>query len=153
MSDDALAAAVAHACARWPLEACGVVVREPCGREAFVPVDNVAAHPATRFELDPHTQLALWKQAAAGAFALLAVVHSHPQGTADLSEQDRADAMAGDAPLHPGLEHWVLSIHGRPPGLVDAKAHTWSMGGWTERALLRPPGSGARICIARQKRL
>ena len=154
MPEVALAAAAAHACAQWPLEACGVVVRGPDGVHRFVPVANVADDPATRFELDPHAQLALWKQAAAGAFALVAAVHSHPDAPADFSREDRACATSpGGGPLHPALEHWVLSIRGPRPRLDQAKSYTWRMGEWAERALARPPIPGARICVATQKRL
>ena len=119
-----------------------MVVRDPCGASRFVAVRNVAAEAARAFEFDPLEQLAIWKEAAAGAFVLVALVHSHPDGEACFSAADRAAATtAHGAPLHPGLEHWVLAVHGPTPRLVDARAFTWGAGGWCQRPLVRRPAS------------
>lgn len=136
----AFAAAADHACACWPLESCGVVVRSAGGACRYLPVRNVAADPARRFELDPAEQLAIWRRAAAGEFALVALVHSHPDGTADFSAADRAAATtAAGRPLHPGVDHWVLAIHGPAPRLVEARAFTWSAGRWSRQASVCRP--------------
>lgn len=135
MDPDALAAACAHACARWPEEACGVIVRWRDGGRAFVAVPNVAADPRRGFELDPAAQLRLWTEAAAGRLALEAIVHSHPDGNPEFSEEDRASATHEGRPLHPGLAWWILGIAGPPPRLVAAAVWRHFRGGWVGERL------------------
>ena len=130
MSARALDAAIRHAIDRYPLEACGVVVEAVDGRLCFLAVENVADDPESRYELDPAAQFRIWRAAAAGAFALRAIVHSHPDGTAAFSEVDRAFATERGRPLHPGLAYWVLAIGGRPPGATDARSYIFRDGVW-----------------------
>jgi desampylase len=80
---------------------------------------NVAAAPATRFELDPAALLAAHRAARAGGPAVLGHYHSHPSGAARPSPRDAADAapdgslwliVAGDAvtawrAVHEGALH------------------------------------------------
>ena len=149
----ALAAAAAHACARWPLEACGLAVRAAAGVR-FVPVVNVSPDPRTSFAFAPAEQLALWRAEAAGHLAIVAIVHSHCDADASFSERDRRDATTADGhPLYPGVEHWVLSIRGPGPRLDEAVAWTWRPGGWTGRALAPTPVAGCPSCVGVKNRL
>jgi len=59
---------------------------------------NVAANPATTFEIDPAALIAAHKAARAGGPALVGHYHSHPSGSAEPSARDAAGAM-GDGAL------------------------------------------------------
>ncbi|WP_373045141.1 Mov34/MPN/PAD-1 family protein [Vulgatibacter sp.] len=151
---EALAAAAAHLCATWPLEGCGAVVRAPGGACHFVAIPNVARTPEVAFAFEPRAQLELFRNTAAGAVELVALVHSHVGAPADFSEEDRAAATTVDGrPLHPGLEHWVLAVYGPPPAVVEARAFTWRVDGWSERPLVPPPAAGAPSCARPANRL
>ncbi len=150
---EALAHAAAHACAGWPLETCGAVVRDEGGLR-FVAVRNAAPDSRTAFAFAASEQLALWRAEAEGRFAIVAIVHSHPDGSAEFSQQDRRLAVAGDgSALVPGVEHWVLAVHGPAPRLHEAKAWTWRPDGWSGRALAPPYATGCASCIRAQNRL
>jgi proteasome lid subunit RPN8/RPN11 len=59
---------------------------------------NVAADPATTFEIDPAALIAAHKVARAGGPALVGHYHSHPNGSPEPSARDTAAAM-GDGAL------------------------------------------------------
>lgn len=136
---DVLEAAARHAIARYPHEACGVLVETFDGALHFLAVENVADHPRHRYEFDPAAQFRIWRAAAAGAFSLRAIVHSHPDGSAEFSQLDRDLATEGGRPLHPGLAYWVLAIGGDPPQLQAARAFTWRDGEWHGESLISAP--------------
>jgi desampylase len=81
------AAAAAH-----PLEACGLLLGEGTAIDLATHAANVAAHPATRFEIDPAHLLAAHRAARAGGPEILGYWHSHPSGTAMPSPIDAAMA-------------------------------------------------------------
>lgn len=59
---------------------------------------NVAADPATTFEIDPTALIAAHKAARVGGPALVGHYHSHPKGAPEPSARDAAAAM-GDGAL------------------------------------------------------
>lgn len=74
---------IAYAKQHEPQEICGFVVFE--GREkVFMPCENVAADPCNYFEIHPDD----WLRAHLSD-GVVAVVHSHPNGSAVLSEADQ----------------------------------------------------------------
>jgi len=74
-------------------EVCGLLLGRGEHVERALPCRNVAATPATRFELDPAALLAAHRAARAGAPAVLGHYHSHPSGDASPSPRDAADAI------------------------------------------------------------
>jgi desampylase len=77
------------------VERCGLLLGEQDTITGFTPALNVAADPATEFEVDPSALLAAYKQARGGGTALLGHYHFHPHGDVSPSERDAA-ASHGD---------------------------------------------------------
>jgi proteasome lid subunit RPN8/RPN11 len=79
-------------------EVCGLLFGT--GEEVLhaVKCANVAADPATTFEVDPASLIAAHKAARAGGPALVGHYHSHPTGSAEPSARD-AEAAMGDGAL------------------------------------------------------
>jgi len=77
---------------------------------------NVAAEPATTFEIDPTALIAAHKAARAGGPALVGHYHSHPNGSPEPSARDAAAAM-GDGALwliltKTGARLWLSRVVG-----------------------------------------
>ena len=75
-------------------EICGLLFGAPDAIEAAAPCRNVAANPATRFEIDPAALLRAHRAARNGGPTLIGCFHSHPGGDAMPSPRDAADAAA-----------------------------------------------------------
>ncbi|MBY9061821.1 M67 family metallopeptidase [Sphingomonas yunnanensis] len=107
-------------------EVCGLLLGRGERVERVLPCRNVAATPATRFELDPAALLAAHRAARAGGPAVLGHYHSHPSGDARPSARDAADAapdgslwliVAGGA-----VSAWRAIVDGTLHGRFDAVA-------------------------------
>lgn len=137
--------AVAHLCAAYPEEGCGVLVRR--GETwRFVPMRNAVdrfhrADPEsfprdarTAYLFDPAEQRRVWSWAKREGWTIAAIVHSHCDAGPELSDMDRDMAMASpDEPLHPGVAHLVIAVRdGRPAG---AMMHAWHAGRWWSREI------------------
>lgn len=114
---------LAHLAANAEDEACGLLLG--MGRRAarFQPIANVAAEPRCRYEMDPRQLIAAMKALRASGEALLGIVHSHPQGPAEPSPMDIAQASYPDAvyvivslktPAQPQVRGWRLRPGGAP---------------------------------------
>ena len=77
-----------------PREACGILLGAGAVEQA-VSCRNVHPEPLRHFEIDPAALIAAHKAARNGGPALLGYWHSHPSGSAEPSETDRACA-SGD---------------------------------------------------------
>ena len=88
-------ALVAYCRAELPIEACGYLVGEGEHVERFLPLRNAAGSP-TRFELDPHEQLAAERALEEAGEVVIGVAHSHPAGENTPSGTDLADAARFD---------------------------------------------------------
>lgn len=140
----AVARLVAHAEAEPEREVCGFVVSAPgaaepaspahgdrdpaaaargAGDPEVWPVPNAARDPAVAFAVAPEVLLAVHARLAREGRRLLAIYHSHPGGTPELSPTDRAEALAGGAPLHPGAALVVLAL--RDGRVTAIRAHRW----------------------------
>jgi proteasome lid subunit RPN8/RPN11 len=96
----------AHAQAEYPREACGLLVVFN-GRERYHPCRNTATSPGDYFRMDPHDYSDAEEQGE-----VTAVVHSHPDVSAQPSE---ADLVACEAS---GLPWLIVAIHKGVPGEV-----------------------------------
>lgn len=59
-------------------ETCGLLGARNAEAAHYYPVKNIAADPATRFEMDPQQQIDAMKSMRENNEQLLAIVHSHP---------------------------------------------------------------------------
>lgn len=73
-------------------EVCGLLLGNGDRIDDVQPCRNVAADPATRFEIDPAQLLAAHRAARAGGPSVIGHYHSHPSGVAVPSRQDASDA-------------------------------------------------------------
>jgi proteasome lid subunit RPN8/RPN11 len=99
----------AHCEHDYPREACGLVLLGDHGSRV-VRAANSAPDPGTRFEIGPEELLRELATAQERGEVLIAIYHSHPDGPAALSPEDRAMATHGGRPLWPGVEWLVLSV-------------------------------------------
>ena len=101
----ALATIVDHAAAALPAEACGIAVGSGDMICAAIPARNVAAAPATAFEIDPQALFDVQRAARRDGTSVVGWYHSHPDGAAEPSAIDAARA-AGDGKL------WLIAAGG-----------------------------------------
>jgi len=118
----------AHAAACSPLEACGLVAaaNEDESVHVFL-IENELASP-THYSLQPHQQLEAFMEIERRGWRLLAIFHSHPNGTPHPSQTDLAEAR------YPGVAHLIWA--------PDAA------GGWACRAFMLDDGQVAELELA-----
>jgi len=108
----------AHAREGAPDEVCGVLAGThgdggAHGDDASTAVasaraTNAAAHPRTRYELDPAEQLALMRDLEAGGDEVVGFYHSHPRGPPAPSAVDAREA------TWEGYSYVIVSLDGEP---------------------------------------
>jgi len=117
------AQALQHARDELPREACGLLVVIN-GRHHYRPCRNVSDAPEESFIIDPND----WA-AAEDRGAIIAVVHSHPDGDPTPSDADRRQCDLGHVPWHivgPQIDGWSMIT---PPGYrVPLVGRTWEWG-------------------------
>ena len=106
ISTDLLRRIMALAAAQPGREVCGLLLGGPERVIGVEPCANVAAKPATTFEIDPVQLIAAHRRARAGGPAIAGCYHSHPRGDATPSERD-----AEAAPPDGGV--WLIVGGGR----------------------------------------
>lgn len=75
-----------------PEEACGILLGQGGRISEVIPTRNVHARPETHFEIDPRVLIAAWKAEREGGPVVAGFYHSHPNGLAQPSATDRAQA-------------------------------------------------------------
>lgn len=88
----ALTTILAHAAAALPDEACGIVIGAAGRIDTAIPAINVAADPATGFEIDPAVLLRVHRETRAAGRKIAGWYHSHPNGVGEPSPRDAARA-------------------------------------------------------------
>lgn len=91
----------AEAAAVPDAEVCGLLLGRGARVERIVPCRNVAEDPDTSFEIDPQALISAYKAARSGGPAMIGHYHSHPNGKAEPSARDAANA-TGDGAI------WII---------------------------------------------
>ena len=94
----------AHAQAEYPREACGLICENKRGAVVYQRCRNVAPDDAARDRFHIHPED--WAQAEDLYERILAIVHSHPDASAEPSSADRAGCFAS------GLAWYVIAVPG-----------------------------------------
>jgi proteasome lid subunit RPN8/RPN11 len=71
--------------------------------DRFIPVANIAANP-DEYEMDPQELIAAFRNLRGTGERLIAIVHSHPHGPAELSKTDIERA------YYPEAAHLLVSL-------------------------------------------
>ncbi|MCY1077718.1 M67 family metallopeptidase [Archangium lansingense] len=130
---------IRHLVASYPREGCGVLLRAgDSGPWRVRPLRNVqdelhAREPVrfprtsrTAYAFEPREWLGVLMEAEARGEYVACVFHSHVDGDADFSEEDRRQATPDGEPLLPGVSYLVIAIHS---GYVrDVKIFWWECG-------------------------
>lgn len=80
-----------HVVAQAPLEACGLLSGKNGSVGDVLPVANIARSPV-RFRMEPKAQLRAFAQIETSGQEILAIFHSHPNGSPVPSETDINEA-------------------------------------------------------------
>ena len=75
-----------------PRECCGLLLGQGARVERAVPAGNVHSSPHDHFEIDPQALIAAHRSARSGGLSVLGYYHSHPNGRAQPSATDQAQA-------------------------------------------------------------
>lgn len=78
-----------------PRECCGLLLGEGARVALAQPAANVHPQPERHFEIDPKALIAAHRAQRAGGLQVLGYYHSHPNGCAEPSADDRTQA-SGD---------------------------------------------------------
>ena len=92
----ALTTIIEHAAAAAPNEACGIVIGTATTIAAALPARNVAACPATSFEIDPQALIDVQRATRRDGSEVVGWYHSHPNGVAMPSPTDAMRAVGDD---------------------------------------------------------
>jgi desampylase len=96
-------------------EVCGLLFGDAGQIEDFAPLANVAADPASRFELDPAALIAAHRAARDRGPAIVGNFHSHPNGLTEPSRTD-AETMTGDGSIWAIIALGQVSLWRATPG-------------------------------------
>jgi proteasome lid subunit RPN8/RPN11 len=116
---DALAAQILVAAASaYPSEGCGLIegidIAEGWRAVAVHEAKNIAEDPRRRFLIDPQTQFDLMRRLRDSPSRVIGCFHSHPDGRAEPSTTDRAEAYESD---------FLYLIAAGSPGMFTLKAY------------------------------
>jgi [CysO sulfur-carrier protein]-S-L-cysteine hydrolase len=141
LATQVLSQVVSHLASVWPEEGCGVLLAGDGGVRVVALPNAQAAHRARdpaafprdarrAYVFEPRDWLGVLRRADDAGERLLAVFHSHPEGPANFSAEDRRQAAPEGAPLLPGVAQLVVAFRqGRPDGAVWA---LWKNGEFVE---------------------
>jgi proteasome lid subunit RPN8/RPN11 len=95
LTRSALDTLLAETARAHPTECCGLLLGRGARIARAVPAANVHADPLSHFEIDPQALVDAHRAARAGGPEVVGYYHSHPNGAAEPSATDRAQA-SGD---------------------------------------------------------
>jgi proteasome lid subunit RPN8/RPN11 len=138
---------IRHLEAAYPQEGCGVILRtrsEGAWRIRFLPNAYDRYHAAdpvrfprtsrTAYLFEPREWLALLIEADAQGERIACVFHSHVNGIAEFSAEDRAQAAPDGLPLLPDVSYLVVAVSaGRA---TEARLFRWADGVFLDRLVL-----------------
>jgi [CysO sulfur-carrier protein]-S-L-cysteine hydrolase len=104
---------IRHLEATYPQEGCGVILRAgPNGPWRIQPITNAYDRYTSRtaYFFEPREWLALNLEAEASGERIVCVFHSHVNGVAQLSAEDRAQALPDGQPILPGVSYLVVAV-------------------------------------------
>jgi [CysO sulfur-carrier protein]-S-L-cysteine hydrolase len=140
-----LSAVFRHLEACYPLEGCGVLLRGEAGGWRVRPLlnayDRYHAEDPVRFPrsartaywVEPREWLAVNREADAQNEQVACLFHSHIEGVARLSAEDRHAAAPGGTPLFPGVSYLVVNVvQGRA---TEARWYRWGGGEFRDQAV------------------
>jgi [CysO sulfur-carrier protein]-S-L-cysteine hydrolase len=140
-----LSAVFQHLEACYPLEGCGVLLRGEAGgwrvRTLLNAYDRYHAADPVRFPrsartaywVEPREWLAVNREADARNEQVACLFHSHIEGVARLSAEDRHAAAPGGTPLFPGVSYLVVNVaQGRA---TEARWYRWGGGEFRDQAV------------------
>jgi proteasome lid subunit RPN8/RPN11 len=87
----------AHALQDPPRECCGLLAGREGAITRIFPATNVAANPATSYEIAPEELFRLTREIRAASLEFLGIYHSHPNGKNEPSPRDIERAHYPDA--------------------------------------------------------
>jgi proteasome lid subunit RPN8/RPN11 len=105
ISSELLARLAALAAASPEAEVCGLLLGRGNEVEAILPAANVAAMPAMHFEVDPAALIGAHRASREGGPQVIGCYHSHPNGRAEPSAEDAAQAS-------PDGQFWIIVAQG-----------------------------------------
>lgn len=105
VTSGAIATLLEEAQRAHPRECCGLLLGTGETVSAVQPCANVHAEPERHFEIDPQALIAAHRQERDGGPQVLGYYHSHPNGRATPSDEDRAQA-SGDGRI------WAIVANG-----------------------------------------
>jgi histidine phosphotransferase ChpT len=120
-------AILAHAKESPDVEVCGLLLGRGRRIEAVQPTANVAAKPATAFEIDPAALIAAHRAARSGGPQVIGCYHSHPDGKPEPSRTDVAAAQERDIwciVAGGAVGFWRRDFDGLVP--VQARIDVWA---------------------------
>jgi proteasome lid subunit RPN8/RPN11 len=138
-----LSEVIRHLESVYPQEGCGVILRGGGGGWRVRPLPNAydryhAADPVrfphtsrTAYLFEPREWLALNEEADARGEQVACVFHSHANGIAAFSAEDRAQAAPAGLPVLPGVSYLVVGIS--EGHATDARLFWWSQGDFRDR--------------------
>ncbi len=104
LRDRVRAEMIGHAREETPHECCGLLVGEGTLIDECVRARNVDPNPATRYEVDPATHIAVTRRLRGTSRSVIGCYHSHPRTPPVPSASDRAEA------LYPGFVWMIVSL-------------------------------------------
>jgi len=79
---------LAHAQQNDNMEVCGLIGNDTTGKKTYYAIDNISKNPSCRFLMDAPQQINAMKKMRKNKQQLFAIVHSHPDASAQPSQLD-----------------------------------------------------------------
>jgi len=100
------------------IEICGLIAKKNDSQYQVYPIDNVALHKQSTFEMQPQQQIAAFKHIRDQQQTLFGIFHSHPDSAATPSPKDQLDAAYHDT------LNIIISLNTQ--GVLDMRAYYYS---------------------------